>query len=279
MSGLKHLIHVLDGTTEGAIKGWETRRHGGGEQEGGSGRVWKSNTEEASAVDNRYLDSLVREGHTIEDVKRITPAQKETILDVVAELNAEFPNDPKFDKPGSKFIEPVFRDFKIGNKIQFLSIGGNGIRKVDGVLGITLESDMFVVADPAHMKMTVNSLRVLNVERRGNAYCVVHGHPMKPGSKTDKPEGTAIKCYSIEEFGEAGARKKANAMHYAIAMSQKSNNDSLKTHDAVGSSIRGSEKPPMTSPSPRGLKAIKGVLEGRRMSLKRGEPANTEENV
>jgi len=59
------------------------------------------------------------------------------------------------------------------------------------------------------------------VKKMGDKICVLHGHPQKEGSKTDKPEGTPIKCYSIAEFGEAGAMKKAQAMHYAIAMSEK----------------------------------------------------------
>jgi hypothetical protein len=58
------------------------------------------------------------------------------------------------------------------------------------------------------------------VEKRGDKWCVLHGHPQKTGSKTDKPAGTAIDCYSIAEFGEEGARKKAMAMHYAIVKSQ-----------------------------------------------------------
>lgn len=38
--------------------------------------------------------------------------------------------------------------------------------------------------------------------------CVVHGHAKKKGSKTDKPKGTAIKCFKT--------RKEALAMHAAI---------------------------------------------------------------
>jgi len=60
----------------------------------------------------------------------------------------------------------------------------------------------------------------MTVEKRGDEWCVLHGHPQKTGSKTDKPAGTPIHCYSIAEFGEEGARKKAMAMHYAIQMSE-----------------------------------------------------------
>lgn len=58
------------------------------------------------------------------------------------------------------------------------------------------------------------------VVKRGDQWCVVHGHPQKPGSPTDKPIGTPIKCYSISEYGEEGAKKKAQALHTAIILSQ-----------------------------------------------------------
>lgn len=43
-------------------------------------------------------------------------------------------------------------------------------------------------------------------------WCVVHGHPKKAGSKTDKPEGSIIKCFRYKE--------QAEAMHRAILASQ-----------------------------------------------------------
>jgi len=60
----------------------------------------------------------------------------------------------------------------------------------------------------------------MTVGKRGDAWCVFHGHPKKEGSKTDKPIGSVIKCFSIDTYGEDGARKKALAMHYAIMKSQ-----------------------------------------------------------
>lgn len=56
-----------------------------------------------------------------------------------------------------------------------------------------------------------------NVEKRGDKYCVVHGHAQKEGSDTDKPKGTAIKCFDNA--------KDAYAMHYAIVQSQKRSGD------------------------------------------------------
>jgi len=60
------------------------------------------------------------------------------------------------------------------------------------------------------------------IEKRGNAWCVVHGHPQKPGSKTDKPEGTPIKCYEFtpgDKGSEARAKSKAEKLHAAIIIS------------------------------------------------------------
>lgn len=64
---------------------------------------------------------------------------------------------------------------------------------------------------------------VERVEKRGNKWCVVHGHPKKKGSKRDKPPGTAIHCYKFgsgTDNTEDEARQKAFKMHYAIAKSQ-----------------------------------------------------------
>ena len=47
------------------------------------------------------------------------------------------------------------------------------------------------------------------VVKRGGSWCVVHCHP-------DGTPGKAIKCYSISEFGDQGAKSKAEAMHRAI---------------------------------------------------------------
>ena len=61
------------------------------------------------------------------------------------------------------------------------------------------------------------------IVKRGNRWCVVHGHPMKKGSKTDKPKGTIIKCYSFtpgNKQSEANAKAKAKKMHQAILISE-----------------------------------------------------------
>lgn len=59
-----------------------------------------------------------------------------------------------------------------------------------------------------------------NVEKRGDKYCVVHGHAQKEGSDTDKPKGTSIKCFDNA--------KEAYAMHTAIVESQKRAGDIAK---------------------------------------------------
>jgi hypothetical protein len=50
------------------------------------------------------------------------------------------------------------------------------------------------------------------VVKKGNKWCVVHGHPKKRGSKRDKPKGTIIKCFKT--------KKEAERMHKAILASQ-----------------------------------------------------------
>lgn len=57
----------------------------------------------------------------------------------------------------------------------------------------------------------------------GDRACVLHGHPKKEGSKTDKPAGSVIKCFSFSEHGKDEAIKKAYAMHSAIVNSEKGN--------------------------------------------------------
>ena len=52
----------------------------------------------------------------------------------------------------------------------------------------------------------------MTVETRGGRYCVVHGHPKKKGSKTDKPKGSIIKCFKDKD--------KARKMHTAIVLSE-----------------------------------------------------------
>ena len=54
------------------------------------------------------------------------------------------------------------------------------------------------------------------VVKRDGKWCVVHGHPKKKGSKTDKPKGSVIKCFP----GTPEGKKKAEAMHRAILASQ-----------------------------------------------------------
>jgi hypothetical protein len=51
-----------------------------------------------------------------------------------------------------------------------------------------------------------------HVVKRGDKWCVVHGHPQKPGSKTDKPPGSIIHCFPT--------REQAEAQHKAIIVSE-----------------------------------------------------------
>ena len=61
------------------------------------------------------------------------------------------------------------------------------------------------------------------VVKKGNSYCVVHGHTQKKNSKTDKPAGSVIKCFSFNpntKGSEASAKDKATKMHKAILISE-----------------------------------------------------------
>ena len=51
------------------------------------------------------------------------------------------------------------------------------------------------------------------IVKRGKKWCVAHGSPKKPGSKTDKPKGTIIKCFDT--------KAEAEAMHRAIMANKK----------------------------------------------------------
>lgn len=56
------------------------------------------------------------------------------------------------------------------------------------------------------------------VKKINGKWCVIHAHAKKAGSKTDKPKGSIIHCYP----GTPEGRKRANAMHAAIVISQQS---------------------------------------------------------
>lgn len=50
------------------------------------------------------------------------------------------------------------------------------------------------------------------VIKKGNSFCVVHGHKKKKVSKTDKPKGSVIACHPTKE--------KAIKQHIAIKLSK-----------------------------------------------------------
>ncbi len=77
-----------------------------------------------------------------------------------------------------------------------------GFSKVDAIL----------MATRYHYGYAGRETGEYTVEKRGNKWCVVHGHPKKPGSKTDKPKGSVIACHDTE--------KEAEAQHAAIKARQ-----------------------------------------------------------
>lgn len=136
----------------------------------------------------------------------------------------------RFQVPKSD-LDLIAPDMRYGSESELIEEHG-GAHGADvaynGPVPLSMIDQIQVVRDDKVLKTIrpkTNSLRILNVEKRGGSYCVVHAHPQKKGSQTDQPAGTAIHCYSIDEFGEAEARKKANAMHYAITISEMKSND------------------------------------------------------
>jgi hypothetical protein len=80
-------------------------------------------------------------------MRGLTEDQRRIIRDVIDELNAEY---------GDGFIpDKEERRLRFGGKTEWVSVGGQGVRRVNGVLGLSLDSDMFVVADPRHMSPIV----------------------------------------------------------------------------------------------------------------------------
>ena len=72
------------------------------------------------------------------------------------------------------------------------------------------------------------------VRKRGNAWCVLHGHSRKPGSPRDKPKGTVIKCYDFvsgNKRSESIAKAKAHALHRAIVANKNKSIEGVILHE------------------------------------------------
>lgn len=70
----------------------------------------------------------------------------------------------------------------------------------------------YFIEDVKFMKEEGEEDKELRVVKKGERWCVVHGSPQKEDSKTDKPEGSIIKCFKTKE--------EADAMHKAITISK-----------------------------------------------------------
>lgn len=67
-----------------------------------------------------------------------------------------------------------------------------------------------------NIELELEEIKELFVVKKGDKWCVIHGHPKKPDSKTDKPAGSIIKCFP----GTPEGKRKADAMHAAIIISK-----------------------------------------------------------
>ena len=114
------------------------------------------------------------------------------------------------EDPTDLFIADVFDDFFIfeqgGKMFHQKYSSSNGTIALGGMRQPVVREIQYKLEDGT---VVGNEELVLNrVEKRGDKWCVVHGHPQKAGSKTDKPEGTVIKCFDT--------KAEADAMHRAI---------------------------------------------------------------
>lgn len=117
-----------------------------------------------------------------------------------------------FDNPVP--IKILFREGNYVEKMEFLSIGQTGQKAVSGTPSTFDPLGPVKIIGKKKKKKEGEALteKELSVVKRDDKWCVVHGHPQKPGSKTDKPEGSVIKCFPTKE--------QAEAMHKAIIISQ-----------------------------------------------------------
>lgn len=117
-----------------------------------------------------------------------------------------------FDNPVP--IKILFREGNYVEKMEFLSIGQTGQKSASGTPRTFDPLGPVKIVGKKKKKRNEDVLteKELSVVKRGDSWCVIHGHPQKPGSKTDKPIGSVIKCFPT--------REQAEAMHKAIIISQ-----------------------------------------------------------
>ena len=110
-------------------------------------------------------------------------------------------------------IKILFREGNYVEKMEFLSIGQTGQKSASGTPGTFDPLGPVKIIGKKKKKKQEDILteKELSVVKRGDKFCVVHSHPMKPGGK-DKPIGSVIKCFPTKD--------EAEAMHKAIIISQ-----------------------------------------------------------
>jgi len=95
-----------------------------------------------------------------------------------------------------------------GNKLSPIKITGKR-KKKKSCEGCEFCSECLEECDIEFMSEIEKELFVV---KRGDKWCVIHGSPMVPGSKTDKPPGSIIKCFPT--------KAQADRMHKAIIISK-----------------------------------------------------------
>jgi len=116
------------------------------------------------------------------------------------------------------WMEGMFK--KVTSEVKYYDYGNMGKVVVMRKAAEAVRKKIYSGGGPRFARKNAKSVKKMEAEievenivvKKGDQYCVVHGHPQKPGSKTDKPEGSVIKCFST--------KAEADAMHKAIIISQ-----------------------------------------------------------
>jgi len=127
----------------------------------------------------------------------------------------------QFDTENKGLVHWMEHMFKsVDPTAKYYDYGNMGKLVVTGAAAEKIRKRIYAGNGPRFARKNAKSVKKMSEEvevenmvvKRGEEWCVVHGHPQKPGSKTDKPEGSIIKCFPTKE--------QADAMHKAIIISQ-----------------------------------------------------------
>jgi hypothetical protein len=133
------------------------------------------------------------------------------------------------DNPGNdKHVERDYVDIHKVREIENLTKNINTYPKISSKIVLKkitktkVEKDEYIITE--RPVFTYDWLQKM-VVRRGSKWCVVHAHPKKPGSTTDRAPGTIIHCFPT--------RAQAERMHQAIGISEAREAGHFKTETII----------------------------------------------